>query len=129
MNAEQAIAYWAEFRQEAVDMIAEGEDKGNQLAEQIPMCNIALEALRAQQERENPKPLTLEELRERFGKPVWIDVIGNEEREPSLYAIVGNEWDEGDGIDLHDLINDDGAAYELYGKTWLAYDHEPKEAR
>jgi hypothetical protein len=29
-------------------------------------------ALRAQQDRENPKPLTLAQLKERVGKPVWV---------------------------------------------------------
>jgi len=52
MTREQAIQYWTEFRQEAIDMIANGEDKGDQLKEQIPMCDIVLSALIAQQEQE-----------------------------------------------------------------------------
>ncbi len=33
---------------------------------------MAIDALRAQQERENPKPLTLDELRQMDGEPVWV---------------------------------------------------------
>lgn len=58
MNTEQiknAIEYWTEFKQEAVDMINKGEDKGNQLTEQIPMCDICLAALRAQQKGYSPE--------------------------------------------------------------------------
>jgi hypothetical protein len=36
------------------------------------ILGVLSKALRAQQERENPKPLTLEELKERAGKPAWI---------------------------------------------------------
>ena len=32
---------------------------------------LALEALKQAKERENPQPLTLEQLKERVGKPVW----------------------------------------------------------
>lgn len=34
----------------------------------------AVEALREKQERENPKPLTLEEMRSMIGEPVWVKV-------------------------------------------------------
>ena len=88
----------------------------------------ALSALREQAARLNPHPLTLEELRERVGKPAWIEVKNEAEYcEPSYWAIVGNEWDNGEGIALDDAYTGDGAAYYLYGKTWLAYDHEPQE--
>ncbi len=42
---------------------------GKDIAEALDM---AIQALRAQQERENPRPLTLEELREMDG-PVWCE--------------------------------------------------------
>lgn len=78
--------------------------------------------------RHNPKPLTLEELRERIGKPVWIEVKNEAEYcEPSYWAIVGSEWDNGEGIALDDAYTGDGAAYYLYDKTWLAYDYPPED--
>ena len=84
---------------------------------------LALAALRAQLARENPRPLTLDELRERDGKPVWcIDGEGH-----SCYCLV-NATNE-DCID-----NECGAwCFGFYGMTgdgenglhnmgWLAYD-------
>lgn len=39
------------------------------------MAEIALQALREQEEREDPKPLTIEELREMNGLPVWVEEL------------------------------------------------------
>lgn len=38
------------------------------------MAEIALQALREQEARENPQPLTIEELRQMHGEPVWVAV-------------------------------------------------------
>jgi hypothetical protein len=84
----------------------------------------AIEALCARQERENPEPLTLEQLHDRVGRPVWlintVNGIGK-------WMIV--ETIQRGGC----LFVDDDChhrwSYSDYGKTWLAYDHEPKEAR
>ena len=48
---EKAIMYWEEFKQEAIDMIAEGKYSNSVLEKQIPMCNTALDALREKAER------------------------------------------------------------------------------
>ena len=48
---EQAIKYWEKFKQESVEMIAKGKDRNDILAKQVPMCDIALVALREQAER------------------------------------------------------------------------------
>ena len=48
---EQAIKYWEKFKQESVEMIAKGKDRNDVLAKQVPMCDIALAALREQAER------------------------------------------------------------------------------
>lgn len=44
-------------------------------AEQIEIHTMALNALRVQQEVEKNEPLTLEELREMDGKPVWDNFL------------------------------------------------------
>lgn len=49
---EKAILYWEQFKQEAIDMIANGKDRGCELKKQIPMCEIALAALREKMERQ-----------------------------------------------------------------------------
>lgn len=40
--------------------------------EDFKALNTAIASLRAQQEREDPKPLTLDELRQMDGEPVWV---------------------------------------------------------
>ncbi len=37
-------------------------------------CEIAIAALRAQQEAEKNDPLTMDELREMDGEPVWVNI-------------------------------------------------------
>lgn len=119
-------------------------------------CDTALSALRAQQERENeeyvveaigseakhiiellkreqeqidPKPLTLEQLEKRMGKPVYTVLLD----EPGEF-IPGNAWWDV-FLQTSSIV---GMAYfrsghsrrtDTLGKTWLAYDHEPKEGR
>jgi hypothetical protein len=84
----------------------------------------ALAALRAEQERLNPKPLTLEELRGMDGEPVWcVDCFGNQ-----CWAIVNVQDD--------DCIDKETGAWNmgLYGVTdkpidltgWLAYRAKPE---
>ncbi len=79
-------------------------------------------AYMAQQERESNKPLTLEELREMDGEPVWV-VRKREYADGDYgYCVMNDFIAEVPGIshtwfDLKD-----------YGKTWLAYRHKPKEA-
>lgn len=41
----------------------------------VEFANICIAALRAQQERENPQPLTLEELLRMDGQPVWVTFL------------------------------------------------------
>ena len=73
---------------------------------------------RAQQKREDPKPLTLEELRQMDGEPVWI--VWPDGRIKSQWWIVGSlEWHNMDFFDPYTPCD--------YGKTWLAYRHKPKE--
>lgn len=81
-------------------------------------------ALREKQERENPKPLTLEELKEHYRKSVYaVSLDGEEENQwgilrRSLCGSIGI-WNKRSEMAL--FVESD------YGKTWLAYDYEPKE--
>ena len=94
------------------------------------MLSMALLALRAQQERENPQPLTLDELREMDGRPVWCA----DGEEHSCYCLVNAESE--------DCIDSESGAwcFAFYGMTrdgenglhnmgWLAYRTRPKEAQ
>ncbi len=81
--------------------------------------------------RDNPHPLSLDELRERDGKPVWTYTIGSDEGGWELVkftTICASPWHE-----IIECIHMDeeqyGCEISTYGKTWLAYDHKPKEAQ
>jgi hypothetical protein len=100
----------------------DGQDIGEAEEKEIKTLNIALDCMREAQEREKPQPLTLEQLKKRGGKPVFI----------KWYWVAKEKWVSREWYipDKHDIESDffDGYAWHNYGKTWLAYDHEPKEA-
>lgn len=88
---------------------------------------MAIVALRAQQERENPKPLTLDDLRMMQEEPVWIFVL---ETGFGHWAIK-REVFEYKGFECICFTNADSVEeyreFVMYSKTWLAYRHKPKE--
>ena len=77
-----------------------------------------LDAIREKQERENPKPLTIEELRKVNGEPLWL---------------TGFEWrvcygtSTFRGSEYIELSMDNSIPLDGYGKYWHAYRHKPKE--
>lgn len=87
--------------------------------------HIILTALCEKQERENPEPLTLEQLKERVGKPVWCEM------QPYYYKC---------GVIGEKRVSEDKKRLVIgfsYGWEWIEditkrgkiYDHEPEEAR
>lgn len=95
---------------------------------------IALKALYREQERdteakrrraeENPKPLTLDELREMDGEPVWTEENGK--TECGVVSLEGNCLEKEPVITLAN-----GNFYllkEYNGKTWLAYRTKPERS-
>ena len=84
--------------------------------------DMAISALRQQEHfREVTKkvePLTLDELREMDGEPVWVQSPGVPEY--GRWAIV-----EGAGENCL-FLHDDFTCHD-YGKTWLAYRRKPEE--
>ena len=81
---------------------------------------VAISALR-QQERfgEVNKALTLDELRQMDGEPVWVQSPGVPEY--GRWAIV-------EGVGENCLFLHDDFTCHDYGKTWLAYRQKPEEA-
>lgn len=77
---------------------------------------FAADAIREKLEREDPKPLTLEELRQMDGEPVWID----------------DWWEDSHGwelsMDASDYFEGERRTEKEYGSIWVAYRHKPKEA-
>jgi hypothetical protein len=70
-------------------------------------------------EGNEPTPLTVEELKERNGKPIWIKHYVDD--------VLKTPFDEPDGWIICNL-DKLPKSWWTYGETWLAYDHEPKEA-
>lgn len=67
---------------------------------------------------DNPKPLTIEELKQMKGEPVWM--VWPDGRIKSQWWLVGNhEWNV--------MEFDDPVMEQRYGKTWICYNHKPKE--
>ena len=86
-------------------------------------ARMAISALRAQAERENPQPLTLEEVKEHIKKghpndikPLYVDF------KPTIPIDYASRWR--DAYNLYRLIAGRG---DEYGKTWIAYRSKPKE--
>ena len=93
-------------------------------------AEIAILALRAQLERENPEPLTLDELQKlRLKEWVWVEVLEPNacyNAQPAYYQ-KQSSWRP----EAHFACGYPGWSttfdYCDYGKTWLAYRHKPEE--
>lgn len=85
----------------------------------VEALEMAITALREKAERENPQPLTLEELRGMIGKPVYVVGCG------------GGGWEIFEGCDDCGFWCADESFYSAggYDKSWTAYRHKPKEAQ
>lgn len=80
---------------------------------------MAITALREKAEREDPKPLTLEELRHMDGEPVYIVYAS---AQPCEWVVFDHHNDDGFGT------SDNSWWFaKCYGKFWEAYRHKPKE--
>ncbi len=119
MTTEEAIA-WFEMGKRGLTMPGANA-----------MYEKAIAALRAQQEAEKNEPLTLDELRNMNGEPVWcVDGSGDE-----TWGLVDMSCGHVDVID-HDSGSWRGEFYNMRGDGknglhrlgWIAYRHKPKEA-
>lgn len=84
------------------------------------LARIGLTTLRAQQERENPEPLTLDKLREMDGEPVYVhsDIFSDDcgWRVIKTVNVLDIQFTNGDWLHFSD-----------YDKSWIAYRHKPEE--
>lgn len=76
---------------------------------------IAFKALQEMEERENNVPLTLAELKQMQGEPVWVH---NLEVNKSFWALA-----------YQDVVSNrlGYLDYSGYGQTWFAYRYKPRE--
>ena len=115
MNREEAIKI-LEYPVKKWSMEWDEREDGLSYYEALDM---AISALR-QQERfgEANKALTLDELRQMDGEPVWVQSPGVPEY--GRWAIV-------EGVGENCLFLHDDFTCHDYGKTWLAYRQKPEE--
>lgn len=86
------------------------------------LATVAAERDRYKAERENPQPLTLEELRRMDGQPVWVTFADNyvpvtHTQIPPLWMIVSAEDEELQAKNEYVCFSDIG---------WIAYRSKPK---
>ena len=95
------------------------------------MFEIAAAALQEKAEREDPKPLTLEELRQMEGEVVWFEVIDKSDRSVPYESVWGQvclySWDDDVWFWRFGNECEIDPKNENYGKTWICYRHKPKE--
>ena len=83
---------------------------------------VAISALRQQDARKND-PLTLDELRQMDGEPVWIKLFDPDEE----FWVLRNEWVDTRNPEPMILFHMRWYSNVDYGKTWLAYRRKPEE--
>lgn len=71
MTYEEMLEQLVSIREHCRSMVPKDEPD-SVLVKDVQALDMALSALRTQQEREDPKPLTLDELRQMDGEPVWV---------------------------------------------------------
>ena len=130
-----AIAYIEDAVRESDEIIAECSPALQaELTEQKQHFVVALDALRAQAEREKPPvALTLEQLRERDGKPVWVQDIRSQKMiDTSAWGIVHVRHDGkfitiwSGNVLMHTDIPTNNRRQDAYGKRKLCYDRPPE---
>ena len=112
-------------REEAISIIERvkhTESKWPGTEDTLEALDMAIAALRSQQQAEANKPLTLDELRQMEGEPAWVA-----RGECGWWRILDIIYKSG-----HEefVLFDDGSSDPLadYGKDWLAYRNRPEEA-
>lgn len=91
----------------------------DRLEEYVDRCARFSEEIMVLREQQRNDPLTLNELKEMHGEPVWVVWLDGRLR--SRWHIVGSSlW-------IEMFIEWDGAFSPDYGKTWLAYRRKTEE--
>ena len=110
-GAIEKLQYSHDRMKETVDYALRYGIEPPKLQSEIEAYAMAIEALKEKAERENPAPLTMDELVQMDGVPVWI-----RDKHSSGYEFSADAADYFEGRNPKE-----------YGKTWTAYRHKPKE--
>lgn len=123
MTGEDAIEYWEQFNAEIDDLYDACSDADRDvLVKQREIVEYTISALRQQETVTNRnEPLTLDELRQMDGDPVWVEFQdGSGGCWGLVHITVFNHI-----VFANGLFCTVGKPY--YGKTWLAYRQKPEE--
>lgn len=125
---------WEQANEAAATLLSIAEDG---ISCQQKALNVAFKALYwiANDRRPAPenKPLTLEQLRQMDGEPVWIKAVDPNDPDTDYWAIVSANMhysQKSGGVisTSTDRVAIVAIAYfEDYGKTWLAYARKPEQ--
>ena len=121
MTREEAIEYWEGLRKTFSSQLEKEENHFGRmhLKTTIDAIDMAISAIRQQEcVGDVNKSLTLDELRQMDGEPVWVQSPGVPEY--GRWAIV-------EGVGENCLFLHDDFTCHDYGKTWLAYRQKPEE--
>ena len=124
MTIEEAIEYWEGLRKTFSGQLEKEENHFGRMHLQttIDAIDMAISALRQQEHfrdiTKKVEPLTLDELRQMDGEPVWVQSPGVPEY--GRWAIV-------EGVGENCLFLHDDFTCHDYGKTWPAYRQKPEE--
>ena len=129
MTIEDAIEYWEGLRKTFSSQIEKEENCFGRMHLQttVDALDIAISALRAQQQLESNlkalesnEPLTVDELREMDGEPVYIhsDTFPGDcgWRVVKKASVLDIQFTDGDCF-----------LFIFYGKSWIAYRRKPQE--
>ena len=114
-------------REEAIEILRKNRPTSDQRPCGMELCDavdMAISALRQQDVTDTNvgknEPLTLDELREMDGEPVYcVEITGREEwlfRRDGGFADMYGEW-----------ASDDFMVWDNYGKLWWCYRQKPEE--
>lgn len=95
--------------------------------------DMAISALRAQQEQESNEPLTLDGLRQMKGEPVWITPVKESGHIPvpeqwTIFAGMSEDINKNKVYVFSTIRTPLSCTGESYGQTWLTYRRKPKDA-
>ena len=133
ISRKQAITYLTKRRNELELSLKIDCPKSSEIEkmfrQQLEVTDMAIQALKEQEERASPKPLTLKELRQMEGDVVWVvvidpDVFCDPKDTFSDWGHVRKSW-----VRLWDASRADiitvSHHFEDYNKTWIAYRYQP----
>ena len=102
----------------------------NEIQEEQQYFGLAVKALKEKIERESSDSLTLNEIKERNGEPIWLSKL-TARKNKGYYAIYSETRITSQSLNIFCFTSPHGLFERLfemdYGKTWLAYRNRPIE--